>query len=362
MAYWYDPMHPEHRFEQPGPSPFMDMALVPRYADDLEPGSVRVAPGVVQRMNLRTARARHEALPREITTFARVGQDLSRIHHLHTRVEGWVERVDVHAVGDPIVAGQALFTLYAPELVNAQEELLHALARDDAGLIAPAREKLRALGVQREAMEEIERNRTVQREVSWRARHSGVITALGIRHGMFVRPGETLLETVDLDTLWLIGEVFAADAPHLALGQPAKVSFAYAPGETFATEVAYVYPELDPVTRAVRVRLPLDNPDGQLRPGMWASIRITGADTEPVLVVPREALIRTGSAHRVVIQDDADLFRVVDVEPGRESGDRVEIRAGLDAGDRVVVSGQFLIDSEASFGAGAARLEGHQHH
>lgn len=363
VLYWYDPMHPEHRFDKPGPSPFMDMDLVPRYADEAEADRVRVAAGIQQAMNVRTARVERGRLWRRIDTVGRVEYDESRLHHYHPRVQGWIEDVQVNAVGEPVAAGQVLFTLYSPELVNAQEEFLHALRRGDAGTIRAARDKLRALDVQPEVIAELERTRTVQRALPWRARQDGVVATLGIRHGMFVTPGTIMLELVDLSTVWINAEVFDRHADWLAVGQPAEVALSYAPGRTREATVGYIHPQLDEATRTVRVRLPLDNADAELKPGMWTSVRIFAGPVDGVVMIPREALIRTGQAARVVLREDATHFRVRSVVPGMESGDWVEIRDGVEPGEEVVVSGQFLLDSEASLRAGHGRLEGagHQH-
>jgi membrane fusion protein, copper/silver efflux system len=364
VLYWYDPMYPQHRFEAPGRSPFMDMDLVPRYADEIvEPGEVTVASGVQQTMNVRTAVVERAELPRQIETVGRVGYDESRIVHLHPRVEGWIENVHVHAVGDPVQAGQRLFTLYSPELVNAQEEYLHAVERGEQTLVRSAREKLMALGVQPEVVEELERDRRVQQTLVWRAQRDAVVTMLGIRHGMFVAPGDELMSLVDLEQLWVIADVFDRQAAWLEAGQRAEVIASYRPGERYRTQVEYVYPELDPVTRTVRVRLPVRNSNGGLRPGMWASVRIFAPPREEAVSIPREALIRTGDAARVVLQVDDTRFRVREVVAGMEAGERIEIIEGLTPGEVVVVSGQFLIDSEAALRAGHTRLEGveHQH-
>jgi membrane fusion protein, copper/silver efflux system len=362
ILYWYDPMHPQHRFEEPGRSPFMDMDLVPRYADEeTEPGQVVVASGVQQTMNIRTALVERGTLPRRIDTVGRVGYDDSRIVHLHPRVEGWIENVHVHAVGDPVRAGQELFTLYSPQLVNAQEEFLHALQRGEPTIVRSAREKLLALGVQREVVAEIERDRRVRQTLVWRAERDAVVSMLGIRHGMFVAPGEELMSLVDLEQLWVTAEVFDRQAAWLEAGQRAEVIASYRPGQRYQTTVAYVYPELDPVTRTVRVRLPVSNSDSGLRPGMWTTVRIFAPPHEDAVLIPREALIRTGESERVVLQDDEQRFRVREVVSGMEAAEQIEILEGLVPGEVVVVSGQFLIDSEAALRAGFGRLEGAEH-
>ncbi|MCA1798278.1 MAG: efflux RND transporter periplasmic adaptor subunit [Xanthomonadaceae bacterium] len=363
VLYWYDPMHPQQRFDKPGPSPFMDMQLVPRYADEVNEGRLRVAPVVQQTMNIRSAAAERRRMWRPIDAPAVVGYDESKLVRLHPRVDGWIEEVGVNAVGEAVTEGQVLFTLYSPRLVTAQDELLLALRRDDAGAARAARDNLRALGVQDTVIAEVERTRRVQRALPWHADSDGVVRELGIRRGMAVGPGDLLLELADLSTVWLTAEVFDRHATWLRVGQPAEATLSYAREEKLETEVAYIYPTLDDTTRTLRVRLPLANPSGTLRPGMWASVRIFGGAANNVLMVPREALIRTGTSVRVVLRDDAENFVVREITAGAESGDWVEIRQGLAEGDEVVVSGQFLLDSEAALRAGHGRLEGagHQH-
>ncbi|MCC5867089.1 MAG: efflux RND transporter periplasmic adaptor subunit [Gammaproteobacteria bacterium] len=361
VLYWYDPMHPEQRFDEPGPSPFMDMDLVPRYADEADGARVNVAPGIQQVMNLRTTRARRGSLPRIIETVGHVGYDQSRLMHIQLRVEGWIEETHVNAVGEQITEGQLLFTLYSTELVNAQEDLLQALRRGADGTVEAARERLRALGVQDEVMTELERRGTALRAVPWLARHDGVVTELGVRRGMFVGPGQVLLETVDLSRIWLTADVFDRHADWLAPGQRAEVTIPYMPGEMRHAEIEHIYPQLDDATRTVRVRLPMDNPDTRLKPGMWSAVRIFANALDDVLMIPREALIRSGHAARVVLREDGQRFEVRQVVAGMESGDWVEIREGLAADEEIVTSGQFLLDSEAALRGGLDRLKGAEH-
>lgn len=357
ILYWYDPMHPEHRFDAPGPSPFMDMDLVPRYADEA-PDVVSLAPGLAQRMNIRTVSIERQALPRIVSTVGAIDYDPTRWLRLHSRVAGWIESLSVHAVGDPVEAGQTLFTFYAPELVNAQEELLHAIDRGHEDTVVAAREKMRALGAQAEAIAEVEAAGRVQRALPWRAQQGGVIRDLAIREGQYVAAGGLLVEMADPASLWLTAEVFPSDVAKVMVGQQVEVRVPDRPGQTFEGRVDYLYPVLDPMTRTLRVRVPLINANGQLRSGTWAAVRLLADPADPVLAIPREALIRTGAEYRVVVREEDDRFRVHHVEPGMESNGLIEIRSGLEAGMEVVVSGQFLLDSEASFRAGFGRLEG----
>jgi membrane fusion protein, copper/silver efflux system len=361
ILYWYDPMYPQHRFERPGRSPFMDMDLVPRYAGESEPGEVHVPTSLQQIMNIRTAAVEVGTLPRRIDTVGRVAYDESRIHHLHPRVSGWIEEVNVHAIGEAVERGQVLYTMYSPELVNAQEEFLHAVRRGEASGVRAGREKLRAFGVQPEVIEELERDRDVRQALPWVARHGGVVSELNIRHGMFVEPGDPLLALVDLSSVWVIADVFDRHATWLALGQPAEVSVPHGDGRTLRTNVGHIYPHLDPATRTVQVRLPIENANGTLKPGMWSTVRILAAGDDAHVLIPREAVIRTGHSTRVVVRLDDMRFAVRDVQPGAEAGDWVEILSGLTPGEFVVVSGHFLLDSEAALGPARHRLEGIDH-
>jgi membrane fusion protein, copper/silver efflux system len=366
VLYWYDPMHPQQRFDEPGPSPFMDMELVPRYADEVEyePGLVRITPGIQQLMGIRTAQVERVALPRVINTFGSVEYDEGRLSHVHIRVEGWVERLTAQAVGDHVRKGQLLFELYSPTLVNAQDELVQAVRDGRDRMIAASRERLLALGMSRTQIEQVERSGQTLQRVPIHAHHDGVISALSVREGMYVTPETDIMAIADLSTVWMIAEVFEQEFDWLAIGQRAEITLPYIPGEIRTSEITYVYPRLDPVTRAVRVRLPLENPDAKLRLGMWSQVRLFAEPLDDVIAIPREALIRTGHSARVVVREDEQRFRVREVVPGVESGDRIEIRTGLEQGEEVVVSGQFLLDSEAALRAGHDRLEGmdHQHH
>jgi Cu(I)/Ag(I) efflux system membrane fusion protein len=361
-------MDPSYRRDEPGQSP-MGMDLVPVYEDELGPaGEVRIDGRIRQAMNIRTAEVRQGRLWRRIQTVGRVEEDPSRQRHIHPRVEGWIQALDVDAEGDRVAAGERLFTLYSPELVNAQKEFLQALRRGDGAMISGARDRLRAMDVQPAVLERLEREREVIRDLPWHAEADGWVTALGVRAGMFVAPGSEIMELTDLSRLWVIAEVFDGQSEWLSTGLPAEIGLPYAPGETVETEVSHIYPRVNPETRAVQVRLPVNNPANgsglpALRPGMWNAVTIYAGPREDRIFIPREALIQTGRGNRVVVSQGEGVFRVRDVVPGMVSGDQVAIQEGLEPGETVVTSGQFLIDSEATLQGGSNRMEGgHAHH
>jgi membrane fusion protein, copper/silver efflux system len=213
-------------------------------------------------------------------------------------------------------------------------------------------------------IEALQRDGEIRQALPWLARQSGIVSELNIRHGMFVEPGDPLLAMVDLSSVWVIADVFDRHVRWLEVGQPAEIALAYN-GGAVASQVAHIYPQLDAVTRTVQVRLPVANPNQALKPGMWSTVRIVAEPATATLLIPREALIRTGHGERVIVRRDAQRFEVRDVEAGSEAGEQVEILHGLGPGDEVVVSGQFLLDSEAALGPARHRLEGmdpHQFH
>jgi Cu(I)/Ag(I) efflux system membrane fusion protein len=372
VLYWVAPMDPDYRRDEPGKSP-MGMDLVPVYADevDREVGVVKIDPTVVNNLGVRTEPAERGPLSRRIETVAYVVYDEDTMQHVHTRVEGWIENLAARATGDTVEEGQLLFELYSPTLVNAQQEYLAALRSNNSALRNASRERLSALGVSAGEIERLEQERTGRQRVRVYAQTDGVIDHLGAREGMYVTPATEVMAVANPGKIWVIAEVLERQAHWVEPGQAATVRLDNAPGRTWQGTVDYVYPELDPVARTLRVRLRFDNADGVFRPNMFASVTILGESTADLVHVPREAVIRGGSVDRVVVALGQGRFRAQPVKIGIESGDRVAILDGVAAGDTIVVSAQFLIDSEANIEAALSKLgdsttesrDGdHQHH
>jgi len=362
IAYWVAPMDPSYRRDRPGLSP-MGMDLVPVYVDELSPaGTVRVGAAVQQQMNLRTATVREGRLWRRIDTVGEVVWDASAISHVHSRVSGWIGELAVDTVGEAVEAGQLLYTLYSPDLSNAQDELLRA--RGGTGLLTSARARLRTLGVQEDVIEQIEREGRSLEYLPWYAERSGVVSRLGARDGMRVTPDMELMEIAATAPVWVIAEVVGRQVDWLNLDQVAEITTDYRPGTRLRARVEYLYPALDQVTQTQRVRLPVQLDEPLLKPGMWVDVRIFAGPVDGNVFIPREALIRSGQSERVIVQTDEATFEVREVSAGMESGEFVAILAGLRPGETVVSSGQFLLDSEASIAADGARMEGggHAHH
>ena len=358
VLYWYAPMDPNFRSENPGKSP-MGMDLVPKYAGEVDgqPGVVAIDPTMVNNLGVRTALAERSSLSRLIDTVGYVSYDEDTMHHIHTRVDGWIEKLVTNASGDPVAKGQLLFELYSPTLVSAQEEYLAALRSSNSVLRNASRNRLVALGVTSTEIRRLDKERSVRQRIPVYAMADGVVANLGVRHGMFVTPSIEVMSIASLDTIWVLAEVFERQAAWVKPGQPATVNLDYLPGETLQGTVDYVYPELDPKTRTLTVRLRFDNEELSLRPNMFARVSIQGEGVGEVVHVPREALIRGGSVNRVVVDLGNGRFRSRAVTIGIESGDRIEIREGLSVGERVVTSAQFLIDSESNIGAALDRFD-----
>jgi Cu(I)/Ag(I) efflux system membrane fusion protein len=356
--YWVAPMDPNYRRDEPGKSP-MGMDLVPVYADEFDgqPGVVSIDPTIVNNLGVRTAKAQFGALSRRIETVGYVGYDEDTVQHVHTRVDGWIERLATKSSGDAVEKGQLLFELYSPTLVNAQQEYLTALGSNNKLLLTASTNRLEAMGIGESQIARLKKERTVHQRVRVYAEMDGVIANLGVREGIYVTPATEIMSVAKLDKIWVLAEVFERQAAWVKAGQPATVELDYLPGESWRGVVDYVYPELDPKSRTLKVRLRFDNAAATLRPNMFSRVVIEAEGYGDVVHVPREAVIRGGSIDRVVVALGQGRFHAKPVRLGIESGDRVAIRSGILAGEDIVVSGQFLIDSESNIESALSRME-----
>lgn len=375
VLYWYDPMMPEQRFDQPGPSPFMAMDLVPRYADEDAGGDagasaagagdgghpgVTLSAAVVQNLGVRTAKVQRGTLARAVRAVGRIAYDEERLAHVHPRAAGWIEQLAVRAEGEPVKKGQELASFYAPDILSAQVDFLIATEPRGPGerkvKADKARNLLRLLEVPEAVIRDIERTRETRNTVPILAPEDGIITQLMAREGMYVAPGSEMFVIADLSQVWVLVDVFEHQLAWISAGLPAQIQVSAYPGRIWKGQVDYLYPDLDPKTRTLRVRLVFPNPDLELKPNMFADVAIEGLPQANVLSIPREALIATGERESVVKSLGEGRFQPVNVVTGMRSGETVEILSGLEEGDQVVVSGQFLIDSESSLQASFRRL------
>jgi Cu(I)/Ag(I) efflux system membrane fusion protein len=361
--YWHDPMYPQQRFDKPGRSPFMDMDLVPVYGDAAGGDSgVAVSSRVLQNLGVRTAEVREGTLEQRLEAVGAVGFDERNVAVVQARVNGFVERLLARAPLDAVAKGQALAEILAPEWVAAQEEYL-ALRRSalaDDGLRRAARQRLALLGMAEEAIAAVEAEGRTRSRITLTSPLAGVITELGARDGMTVAPGTTLFRINSLATVWVTAQVPESRAGMLQPGMAVEATVPAYPGEKFTGRMTAILPEVDAATRTVKARVELANPGGRLKPGMYATVRFAPRGGPAALLVPSEAVIRTGRRDVVMVAEPAEggqRFRAVEVEAGAEGGGMTEVRKGLQRGMKVVTSGQFLLDSEASLKAGAARME-----
>jgi Cu(I)/Ag(I) efflux system membrane fusion protein len=360
--YWVAPMDPDYRRDSPGKSP-MGMDLVPVYeeADEDVPNagpSLRINPAVINNIGVKTAVAERGTLHRRIDTVGFVTANEHRVSHVHVRSEGWIEQLAVHTEGERVERGDVLFRFFAPAVVSAQDEFLQALASGSAAMTDAAQRRLLALGLLPSQIEQLRSSGEIQRLIDVRAQQSGYVSTLNVRHGMFVTPSLMVMSIADLSEVWLEIDVFEQQISWLQAGQEARVRLPAAPEREWVGEVAYVYPTLRAGTRTARARLAFSNPELALKPNMYARVTIDGTARRAVVHVPSQAVIRTGDQERVILALGDGRFRPAQVRTGLESDGRVEIIEGLAQGEKLVISSQFLIDSEASMDPSLLRMIG----
>ncbi len=361
VKYWYDPMVPNQKFDKPGKSPFMDMMLEPKYANlgsDGEEGGVAISSQTAHNLGIRLEKVSTKSFGESFSAVGRIEPDERRFYAVQTRIPGFVERLSVRAVGDPVSKGQKIAEIYAPELLAAQQEYLALLQLNsvdsDNALKNAARSRLKLLGMTEGEIAAITKTGQSSPRFGVYAPASGVLTELGVREGGQLMAGSSLIQISDLSQVWMIAEVPERDAARLKPGLDAEVQLQSMTGETFKGKVSYLYPMLNEASRTLQVRVELPNKGNRLRPGMYANVAFTG-QTHEALSVSSESIIATGK-RKVVIVKEANGYRPVEVTTGQERDGRTEILSGLSEGEDVVVSGQFLIDSEASLSGVLARL------
>ncbi|MBY0566042.1 MAG: efflux RND transporter periplasmic adaptor subunit [Hyphomonadaceae bacterium] len=355
VLYWYDPMRPDVHFTEPGRSPFMAMDLVPRYADEGEAAAgVRIDPGVAQNLGVRLAAVERSNVARSVVAAGIISFSERSLAVVQARAGGFVERAYGRAVGDVVQAGAPIVDIRVPEWMAAQAEYL-ALRNAGGDLASAARRRLAMLGMPASLLERVERDGAPRPVFTVTAPVTGAITALDIRQGMNVMPGASLATINGLSPVWLIASLPQSDAGLARPGARVSATLPAYPGETFSGRIESVLPSANPATRSIEVRIALANPQGRLRPGMTAEARLEERG-ESALVIPAEAVIRTGARSIVIVVQEDGSYAPVEVALGRSQGDSIAIASGLSEGQRVVASGQFLIDSEANLSGAVARL------
>jgi Cu(I)/Ag(I) efflux system membrane fusion protein len=358
VLYWYDPMYPQQKFDEPGKSPFMDMDLVPRYADEGGNGaSMSIDPSVMQNLGMRLATATRESISQSLEATGALMFDERDVAMVQARAGGFVERVYDRAPEDVIEKGAPLADLLVPEWAAAQEEYLALRVIGEPQLLSAARQRLRLAGMPPEVITQLERTGKARPVWTITSPIGGVLNSLDVREGMTVSAGASLARINGLDNVWLEVAVPEAQVSNLAQGQSVTARLPAFAGETLQGKIQAVLPQANLDSRTVRVRVELPNPQRRLRPGMTAEVTLN-RDVENALVIPTEAVIRTGKRALVMLAEEEGRYRPVAIRTGREFDDKTEVLEGLEAGQKVVASGQFLLDSEASLrGLTAQALE-----
>ena len=321
--YWVAPMDANYQRDKPGRSP-MGMALVPVYkgggADDTNEGLgvIRISPEVVNNLGVRTALVERKTLHTEIKTVGYVKYDEDQLLSIHPRVEGWIDKLYIKAAGDPVKKGQPLYELYSPALVNAQEDLVLALDGNNKRLIRAATDRLAALQFPESTIKTLIRTRNVEQTVTFFSPQTGVLDHLNVRQGGFVMPGKRLMSIGVLDQVWVEAEVFETQAAFVTAGLPVTMILDFLPGKLWQGRIDYVYPSLDMETRTLKVRLRFDNDRGELKPNMFAQVTIHAKSNSDVLLIPKEAVIRTGASDRAVLALGDGRYKSVEIKLGRK--------------------------------------------
>jgi Cu(I)/Ag(I) efflux system membrane fusion protein len=370
--YYRNPMNPEVTSPVPAKDQ-MGMDYVPVYADEDSTGpsgTVRIDPVTVQNIGVRTAIAERRSLAREIHTVGRVGYDEQRITRLHPKTQGWIENLRIGTTGEAINRNEILLSFYSPQLVSSQQEYLLALRnletlsaspfedvqRGAADLVDTSLERLRLFDVPEHQIEELKVSREVKKLLHIHSPTKGIIIKVGAREGQFVTPQTELYMIADLSSVWVFVDLFEEELPWVGVGDEAEMQVAAVPATTFRGKLTYIYPYAESKTRTIKARLEFQNEDQMLKPEMFADIMIHASARSDVIVVPSEAIIRSGLREQVFVVRGAGKFEPREVEIGVRSGALTEIRSGISPGEEVVVSAQFLIDSESSLREAAAKM------
>ncbi len=373
ILYWRAPMDPNFVSDKPGKSP-MGMDLVPVYGEESEPATghvIRIDPVTIQNMGIRTAVLRRGPLVKTIRTIGRVDYDEQRVTFINTKFEGWIEKLHVNETGQHVEQGQPLFDVYSRELYTAQEEYQAAhravgrladstlpSAKEEAlRMLEAAVTKLRYLDVSDEQIAKLSETDEIQKNMTIHSPNRGVVTEKMVLQGMFVKPGMRLYTIADLSRVWVYVDIYEYQLPWVRVGQQAKMRLTYIPGQEFEGQVVYVYPYLEKKTRVVKMRLEFDNPTMELKPDMFANVTLFAELNRDALLIPREAYIDSGIRQVAFVALEGGKFQPREIQVGVEAEDgMVEVLYGLDAGEVVVTSGQFMLDSESKLKESLARM------
>lgn len=356
ILYYRSPMNPSVTSDHPQKDS-MGMDYIPVYADEQgKSATVEISPAIVNNLGVRTETVKRGDLSRIIRTVGYVSYDKSLTTRIYVRASGWIIKAPIDSIGESLNKDDLLFTLYSPDLVTTEQEYLTTLASGNQNLMGSARERLEALGISDTQITTLKRTRKPIRHLRFTAPHTGVVTALNIREGQYVTPTTELMRIGDLSRVWIVVNVFEQQANWVRVGDSARIHLDAMPGKVLTGKVSFISPSLDPATRTLKLRLVFDNPHLALKPNMYVDAQVLTEPEQNALSVPSEAVIREGKGAHVIVALGAGRFTPRDVTLGIESGERTQILDGLQEGERVVTSAQFLIDSQANLEAALQRL------
>ncbi|MGD9329991.1 MAG: efflux RND transporter periplasmic adaptor subunit [Desulfobacterales bacterium] len=374
IKYWVAPMDPTYIRNEPGKSP-MGMDLVPVYEEDggekEATSTIRIDPVTIQNMGIRTAAVVRKPITKTIRTFGNITLDETGMVSINNKFNGWIEKLYVNSMGEQVKRGQPLFEIYSPELVTAQEEYLLALKQhrslkdspfahvrnSAARLLAASRKRLQYWDLNAAQIKRIETTGEVRKAVTVFSPASGVVVKMNAMEGQYVQSGENQYEIADLSRVWVDVEIYEYELPFVSKDMPARMELTYIPGKRFEGKVLYIYPYLSKQTRTARLRLAFNNPDLQLKPDMYANIRLEAALPGPNLVIPQEAVIDTGVRQIVFVRRGQGKFEPRKVRLGVEvNGHQYQVLKGLSEGEEIVISAQFMLDSESRLREAVAKM------
>ncbi|MFZ6844209.1 efflux RND transporter periplasmic adaptor subunit [Undibacterium sp. RuTC16W] len=359
VLYWHDPMVPAQKFDKPGKSPFMDMQLVPVYADEGDDSAISISPRVQQNLGIRTAEVTKGKLSSAIVAVGSVAYNERDVALVQARSNGFIEKLYVRAPLDPVKKGQVLAELYVPDWVAAQEEFLTVKRMPSSvisGLLDGAKQRMRLAGMSDEQIQLVEVSGKLYPRIAITAPISGVIAELSAREGSTVMTGAPLFRINGLSSIWVNADIPESLSAQVRTGIAVEARTPSLPGTVFKGKLSAILPQVDLTTRTLKARVELTNPGGQLVPGMFATLSFSTDSGKEVLLIPTEAIIQTGTRSVVMVMQSEGHYLPVTIEAGQEAHGQTEIRNGLESGQKVVISGQFLIDSEASLKGTATRM------
>jgi len=376
--FYRNPMNPQVTSPVPAKDA-MGMDYVPVYAeggaDNAPAGTVRVDPVTMQSIGVRTALVERRTIDRVINTVGRIDYDEENLFRLHPKIEGWVEELRVETTGAEIRRGDILMSVYSPQLVSTQQEYLLALrnldtlkasefpdvARGAQDLLETSLERLRYLDVPEHQIEELRDKRVVKKQLHIHAPAGGIVTHVGARDGQYITPKDEIFTIADLSRIWVFVDIYEDELPWVKVGDRADMTLMALPGEVFSGELTYVYPYAESKTRTVKARLEFDNPDFRLKPEMFSNVTLHASARQDVVAVPDEAIVRSGLSEKVFIVREPGKFEPRDVVVGVSSSGFTEVREGVGPGEEIVISAQFLIDSESKLREAATKMQAVEH-